>query len=138
MKKNKFNISLPHININLDINNKKDVEGLDRVLHLFIENQHSVPKLIELVKHTSFKYLERLDEDGLFMDKGGSGVLPIYEPVVTNKAIEFMKVGGYSALYKEPKKKRDRSFLREIIIMVIGGIILWLIVQYILLPLFTK
>lgn len=138
MTKNKFKISLSHTNIHLDINNKIDVANIDHILSLLIENRNDKSKLIEIIKNISFKYLERLAEDGLLKDIDGPEVVPIYEPVVTNKAVNFKRDGGYSALFKQPKKSKKQIIVKEIILPIVIGIILWLITQFVLLPLFTK
>ena len=110
MKSNNFNILLTHTSSHLNINNKNDVGNIDRVLNLIVENRQDQNRLREILENTSFKYLRRLQEDGLLTDEGGDNIVPISNPIVLEKALLLNKSGGYTALYKlqnkngEPKK----------------------------------
>jgi hypothetical protein len=103
MKNDAVDISLSHPSIHLDVNNKNDVQNLDQILSLIIKQKNNKKKLIEILEHTSFKYLKRLQEDGLIADTAGENVVPVYNPIVLDKALYFKSKGGYSRLYKKQR-----------------------------------
>lgn len=109
-KQEKHSINLSHKNISLDLNNSQDVKNIDQVLSEAINAKKDKAELIEILKSTSMKYLKRLQEDGLIEDSGGKDVVPIYDPRVTPKAINFYEQGGYSSLIKDHDSlnKKDR------------------------------
>jgi hypothetical protein len=99
----KFDISLSNTNKLLDLNNSNDASNIDMVLSLIVDNKENQDKLKDILENTSFKYLRRLQDDGLITDKGGPGIVPIYNPKVLEKAIKFRMAGGYSSLLEKPK-----------------------------------
>ncbi|MBK7345347.1 MAG: hypothetical protein IPJ06_20960 [Saprospiraceae bacterium] len=99
MKHNQHNISLSHSNIHLDLNNQNDAHNIDLILTKVVENRFTQNKVREILMETSMKYLKRLNEDGFVIDNTGTDLI-VYEPIVTEKAIEFIKAGGYSKLYR--------------------------------------
>ncbi len=114
MKIKNFDISLSHINVQLDINNINDVNNIDRVLSLITENKDNQAKLIEILENTSLKFLKRLQDDGLIKDNGGPDVVPVYHPIVLDKAFDLVKAGGYSVIYNKLNKKK-KSILTKIL-----------------------
>jgi hypothetical protein len=100
-----FNISLSHTNKILDINNDLDVGNIDRVLTQIVEHRNHPGKLKDLLENTSFKYLRRLQEDGLLANEGGTQMDPVSNPIIPKKTIQFESVGGYSSLLVKPSPR---------------------------------
>lgn len=99
MMHNQLNISLSHSNVHLDLNNQNDAKNIDLILAKVVESRFDQNKVREILMDTSMKYLKRLNEDGLVIDDTGTDLI-VSKPVVMEKAIEFIKQGGYSKLYR--------------------------------------
>lgn len=138
-----FDIKLGHPNIALNLNNVEDSENIDIVLSKLIKKKDDQSELIEILSNTSMKYLKRLQDDGLLIDSKDSNVVPIYEPRLTEKAIEFYNSGGYSALFEKDKNKSTFSksileIIKKVLIGLLIGIGVWLITQFVLIPIFVN
>lgn len=104
-----FNISLSHTSIHLDLFNHNDVRNIDHVLRLIVVNKDNSENLRSILCNTSMKYMKRLQEDGLLADKSDSDVVPLFNPVVSDKAVNFINAGGYSALFTMTNKEKQKN-----------------------------
>lgn len=95
-----FNISLSHSNVHLDLNNPKDSGNIQHTLSLLFDTKDDKTKTILILRKTSMKYLERLQEDGLIADNGGPDIVPVFDPFITNKGVDFFNAGGYKKLFE--------------------------------------